>query len=80
MPAGPWLYTGSGVSQDKFIPELTGDIAAIFVAPAAMINYPGNDREDDTVWFAHSARVPAKDTEVTVIITPFAKPAPLPKP
>jgi hypothetical protein len=74
MPAGPWLYTGSGMSQGKYIPDLSGDIAAIYVAQSALINYPGENDEDDTVWFAYPNRVPAKDTEVSVIISPYPKP------
>ena len=80
MPPGPWLYSGSDSYEGKYIPEITGDIAAVFTAPAAMINYPGNDNESDLVWFAFPKRVPAKDTEVTVIISPFAKTPPPPKP
>jgi hypothetical protein len=73
MPPGPWVYSGSDLHQGKFIPEITGDIAAIFVSRAAMINYPGSDNGSDLVWHAFSKRVPAKGTEVTVIIHPFAK-------
>lgn len=72
MPHGPWLYTGSTSHEGKYVPELTGDIVAIFTAPEAMINYPGADGGSDLVWHAFSERVPAKDTEVTLIITPFA--------
>lgn len=80
MSPGPWLYTGSSSHEGKYIPELTGDIAAIFTAGEAMINYPGNDAESDLVWYADPTRVPAKDTEVTLIITPFFKKPAAPKP
>jgi hypothetical protein len=73
MPPGPWLYSGSESHQGKYIPELTGDIIAIFTAREAMINFAGNDGGDDLVWHAFPERVPAKDTEVTLIITPFLK-------
>ena len=79
MMAGPWLYTGSDFYEGKFVPEMTGDLAAIMVVPAALINYPGSDN-DDNVWFGFPKRVPPKDTPVTVIITPFYKPRTLPKP
>lgn len=80
MPPGPWLYTGSMSHEGKYVPDITGDIAAIFTAGEAMINYPGNDAESDLVWFAAPTGVPAKDTEVTLIITPFYKKPAAPEP
>jgi hypothetical protein len=79
MKAGPWLYTGSDFYEGKFIPEMTGDIAAIMTMPSAMINYPGSDN-DDNVWFGFPKRIPPVGTPVTVIITPFSNSRPLPKP
>lgn len=79
-PTGPWLYTGSVSHEGKYVPEITGDVAAIFTAQQAMINYPGNDAASDLVWYAFPKRVPAKDTEVTLIITPFYKKPAAPKP
>ncbi len=80
MPPGPWVYSGSEFDEGRYIPEITGDVAAIFTSQIAMINYPGNDNGDDTVWHAYPKRVPAKDTDVTVIITPMVKPPTPPKP
>jgi hypothetical protein len=79
MMAGPWLYTGSDFYDGKFVPEMTGDVAAIMVVPGAMINYPGSDN-DDNVWFGFPKRVPPKGTPVTLIITPYYKSPTLPKP
>jgi hypothetical protein len=73
MPAGPWVYGGSGFYDGKFNAETTGDIAAIFVSQASLINYPGDDNHDDTVWLAFTKRVPEVGTDVTVIIAPYAK-------
>jgi len=72
MPPGPWVYGGSDVFDGKFVPETTGDIGAIFVNPAAILNYTGDDNKDDTVWLAYPKRVPAEGTNVTLIITPFS--------
>ena len=80
MPPGPWLYTGSSSHEGKYLPELIGDVFAIFTAPEAMVNYPGNDADSDLVWYAFPDQVPAKDTEVTLIITPFSKMVVAPKP
>lgn len=73
MPAGPWVYGGSEFAEGKFVPETTGDLIAIYVSPSALINYPGSDNQDDTVWLPFPKRVPAEGTEVTVIITPHSQ-------
>jgi hypothetical protein len=80
LAPGPWLYTGSNLSEGKFIPDLSGDIAAIMVDSNAMINYPGTDNEQSVTWFAFPKRVPPVGTDVTVIITPNIKIKPLPTP
>ena len=80
MPAGPWVYGGSESFEGKFIPETTGDIASIFLAMSALINYPGEDHTNDDAWTAFTKRIPAEGTNVTVIIAPYQKEQPLPKP
>ena len=50
MPAGPWVYGGSDFSEGKFVAETSGDVAAIFLSMAALINYPGDDNNNDDVW------------------------------
>lgn len=81
MPPGPWVYGGSVIEDGAYVPESTGDIAAIFIAPSALINYPGDDNRDDTVWLPFTNRVPEIGTNVTVIIAPHStKPAPPAKP
>lgn len=71
MPGEPWVYGGSFTASDTFVAEASGDIAAIFLSNAALINYSGEDHELDEVWLPHPTRVPAVGTEVTVIIKPF---------
>jgi len=80
MPAGPWVYGGSEFHEGLYVPEITGDIAAIFIAPSALIHYPGDDREDDTVWIPYPERIPALETKVTLIIAPYRTAKPIPKP
>lgn len=80
MPAGPWVYGGSGFSEGDFAAETTGDIAAIFVASSSLLNYPGDDNNDDNVWTPFPKRIPAEGTNVTVIIAPYQNAKPLPKP
>ena len=80
MSAGPWVYGGSQFHDGQYVPEITGDVAAIFIAPSAIIQYPGEDRNDDTVWTPYPKRVPAPETNVTVIIAPYTDAKSIPKP
>jgi hypothetical protein len=80
MPSKPWIYGGSEVYGGKFVPETTGDIAAIFITNSALINYAGEDNQDDTVWLAFPKRVPEIETKVTLYIAPFEKNQPNAKP
>ena len=70
MPAGPWVYGGSEFYDGKFVPESSGDLVAIFITNAALINYPGEDNRDDNVWLPYPKRVPAEGTHVTLIFKP----------
>lgn len=70
MPPGPWVYGGSTVYDGKYVPETTGDIAAIYITGSALLNYPGEDNQDDTVWLSFPKRVPPEGTRVTLIISP----------
>lgn len=74
MPSSHWVYGGSQIEEGRFVAESTGDIVAIFLSNAAMINYPGKDNGDDTVWVAFDKRVPPEGTNLTVIIAPHPKP------
>ncbi len=80
MPAGPWVYGGSDFHEGKFIAETSGDVAAIFLSMAALVNYPGDDNTNDDVWVPFPKRVPPQGTNVTVIIAPYPTAKPLPKP
>ncbi|MEM1084181.1 MAG: YdjY domain-containing protein [Verrucomicrobiota bacterium] len=71
MPSEPWVYGGSFVAYGKFVAESSGDIIAIFLSNAALINFSGKDNHSDEVWFPHANRVPEVGTPVTVIINPY---------
>jgi hypothetical protein len=75
MPADPWVYGGSMIYKDSYLAQSTGDLAAIFITNAALINYSGKDNKSDEVWFPFPKRVPPEGTKVTIIITPHKKPA-----
>ena len=65
-------YGGSYLHEGAFAAETTGDVAAIYTSRASLFNYPGKDREDDTVWVPTAKRTPPVGTQVTVTITPVA--------
>lgn len=71
MPPGPWLYTGSLVTQTGFRAESTGDIIAVFSNPAAIVNFPGDARTNDEVWTVNPGSLPAKGTPVRITLKPF---------
>jgi hypothetical protein len=73
MPPGPWLYTGSLITKTGFRAEATGDIIAVFSNPAAMVNYPGEERTNDEVWSVSQGKLPPKDSPVSITIKPFFK-------
>ncbi|MES2475569.1 MAG: YdjY domain-containing protein [Verrucomicrobiota bacterium] len=78
MAAGPWVYGASESFEGKYVPETSGDIAAIFLSNAAILNYPGEDNGNDDVWTPFPKRLPEEGSAVTVIISPFHKPNPKP--
>lgn len=74
MPDAPWIYGGSEFFNGRYVPEMTGDIAAIDVRNSSMINYSGKDNRNDTVWIARQGIVPVAGTKTTLIIAPYETP------
>jgi hypothetical protein len=74
MPPSHWVYGGSDFFKGNFIPEGNGQIAAIYITDTALINYPGEDNTDDTVWTIMTGRVPELETKVTLILAPHKEP------
>ena len=68
MPAQKWLYTGSYLEKGKFYADVTGNVIAIYLSKDALINYSGQDRDNDEVWLANSKVVPASGTEGELIV------------
>jgi hypothetical protein len=73
MPPGPWLYTGSLITETGFRAEATGDIIAVFSNPSAMVNYPGEARTNDEVWSVSQGKLLAAGTPVRITIKSFSK-------
>lgn len=68
-----WVYTGSFVDLGRFMAEQTGQIAAIYHDPVAMIDNASPGGESDKIWFVNEMTVPPVGTAVTVIIKPSKK-------
>jgi hypothetical protein len=68
MPESPWIYGGSFIHEGKFAAETSGDLIAIFLSNAALINFSGKDNDLDDVWMPHPKRVPPVGTQVQVVI------------
>lgn len=71
MPPTPWIYGGSNFYDGRFIPESTGQIAAIFVTDTSLLNYSGEDKFNDEVWTVYSDRTPDLETKVTLVFAPY---------
>lgn len=80
MSVGPWVYSGSEISNGRFQAEATGDIVSIFLTNSALVGYPGKDNSDDEAWLAQPKRVPPIGTDVTLVITPHTLQKPATKP
>lgn len=73
MPPSSWVYGGSDFYKGNFIPEGSGQIAAIFITDTALINYPGKDNTNDEVWTVMTERVPELETNVTLVLASYAE-------
>ena len=71
MAPGPWLYTGSVITETGFRAEQTGDIAAVFSDPSAMVNHPSEARTRDDIWSVRRGPLPAVGSPIRITITPF---------
>jgi hypothetical protein len=69
MKRGPWIYTGSLVSNGSFLAQVEGSIVALVTDPAALINNPRPGRENDQVWIPRKESVPPAGTAVQFTIT-----------
>ena len=65
---GPWLYTGSYFSENRFAAQTEGAHASLVTYPGALINNPRSGSNDDHMWFVNKETVPPKDTPLTFTI------------
>jgi len=71
MIPGPWIYGGSFIHNNQYTADLSGDIFAVFTDRAAIGNYAGKGREDDTLWFPNFNKMAPIGPPVTFSIIPF---------
>ena len=64
-----WVFTGSTVSNGKFMAQADGSVISIYHDPAAMIDNASAGGESDRVWFVKEGTVPPIGTPVTLTIT-----------
>jgi hypothetical protein len=64
-----WIYNGSRFSDGVFLAQREGSIVSLIADPAALINNPRQDRENDELWSANPVEIPAIDTAVEVKFT-----------
>jgi len=65
-----WVFTGSRVNNGVFMSQATGTLIATYRDPDAIIDNPLPEGADDTVYIANTKIVPAKGTDVKMIISP----------
>lgn len=63
---GAWVYTGSIMHSGHFIAQEEGSIISLIRDPAALINNPGPDRDNDEIHRTASEKIPPAGTPVTV--------------
>jgi hypothetical protein len=79
MALDRWLYNGSEFDQWGFAAQREGSLVALIRDPAALLNNPGADRDNDQIHFPNAAILPAKGTPVRVVLR-LPEPAPPPPP
>lgn len=70
MPSEPWSYTGSAVSEGKFLAEMEGSFIAIYLDPASIFNTPVSGSETDDRWGANARLIPEIGVNATLLIQP----------
>jgi hypothetical protein len=68
LAPGPWLFNGSMFTEEGFAAHFSGSIVSLITDPAAIINNPRPDREDDEIHTPAAAVMPPLGTPVTVRI------------
>ncbi len=73
MPHHSWVFTGSRVTRNGYMADLTGSIIAVWHDPAALIDNPLPTGADDG-WIVNTKLAPKQGTPVVVYFTATPKP------
>jgi len=74
IPAGPapatlWLYNGSRIQKDgTFVAQREGSIISVIRDPEALVNYPGDTRDNDEIHLPNAAVLPKLEHPVRIIL------------
>lgn len=69
IPAGPWVYNGSLMVNNRFLAQVDGSLVSLVTDPVALVNYTGRGHDDDTIWIPRVPNLPPPDCPVEVTIT-----------
>jgi len=78
MTVDRWLYNGSEFDSAGFAAQREGSLVTLIRDPAALVNNPGPDRDNDQIHFPNAAILPAMGTLVRVVLRLPEPPAPPP--
>lgn len=74
MAPTDFVNSGSYLENGTYLADRNGDIIALLTDSAAMLNYPGEDRLDDTLWVPNTKRLPEYGSPVTITLKPSKRP------
>jgi hypothetical protein len=67
-----WIFNGSMIQASGFSAELYGSLVGLYYDVTAVINCPTALNGQDDVWSPNTSLMPAAESPVTLVITPFA--------
>lgn len=70
MAKTPWVYNGSYIHNQKFAANVSGCIFAIYPNEGSIANYPGTDRDDDTLWVPANG-LPREGSNIKITLRPW---------
>jgi hypothetical protein len=68
MPSRQWLYNGSVFDDFGFAAQREGSIIAVIRDSTALVNNPGEDRDNHHIHFPNTKLLPAKGSLVRVVL------------
>jgi hypothetical protein len=65
-----WIFSGSRISDGRFMAQVDGSVIALYHDPAAIIDNASPGGESDEIWFVNEKTVPPIGTSLTLTIQP----------